>query len=361
MIAEKLGKVPIPDFWVGKKVLITGHTGFKGGWLAIWLNDMGAKVHGLALDPITQPNLYSVADIKKLIETDVRADIRNERAVCKAFERIQPEIVFHLAAQALVHPSYKAPIYTFETNSMGTAHVLEAIRLTKSIKVAVMITTDKVYENKEWPYLYREVDQLGGFDPYSASKACAEIMIDSYRRSFLKKQEKSIASVRAGNVIGGGDWSEDRLVPDAMKAFALKKILALRNPESTRPWQHVLEPLCGYLLLAQAQWTDNRKFARAWNFAPDNCIEATVGKISEAMAELWGVGAKVKIEQKKEALHESNLLALDASLAHIYLDWKPKWSLSKALKSTVDWYKAFGNNKNMYDYSLDQIKEYVGG
>lgn len=361
MIKGKKKNLPASEFWKGKTVLITGHTGFKGGWLSLWLGSMGAKVHGLALDPVTQPNLFSVAEVKRFIDFDMRVDICNEGDVRDAFAKANPEIVFHMAAQPLVRQSYKVPSYTFETNALGTVHVLEAIRNTPSIKVAVMITTDKVYENHEWPYSYREIDALGGSDPYSASKACAEIIIDSYRKSFLEKQNKSISSVRAGNVIGGGDWAEDRLIPDAMKAFALKKSLILRNPDSIRPWQHVLDPLCGYLLLTQAQWNEPKKFARAWNFAPDNRMEATVGKIANALSELWGDDAKVNVERNQDAPHEITLLSLDSSLAHMNLGWQSMWPLLEALKNTVDWYKALKHKKNMQQYSLNQIKKYMYG
>ena len=354
------GKLPSSKFWKGKTVLITGHTGFKGGWLALWLSSMGAKVQGIALDPNTKPNLFSVAEIERHMDLDRRTDIRNEWMVCNEFEKANPEIVFHMAAQPLVRESYKDPSYTFETNILGTAHVLEAIRRTPSVKVGVMITTDKVYENHEWPYPYREIDALGANDPYSASKACAELVTDSYRKSFLEKQNKSISSARAGNVIGGGDWSKDRLVPDAMKAFASKRSFIMRNPNSTRPWQHVLDPLCGYLLLAQAQWNEPAKFARAWNFAPDNNTEATVGELADALSELWGDDAKVKVEKQKDAPHESGLLGLDSSMARMHLGWKPRWSLSEALKNTVIWYKEFGNAKDMHKYSLNQIKKYMG-
>jgi CDP-glucose 4,6-dehydratase len=289
----------------------------------------------------------------------MRIDIRDETNVCDAFDKAKPEIVFHMAAQPLVRESYREPSYTFETNALGTAHVLEAIRKTPSIKVAVMITTDKVYENHEWPYPYREIDTLGGSDPYSASKACAEIIIDSYRKSFLEKQNKSVSSVRAGNVIGGGDWSEDRLIPDAIKAFTSKTNLILRNPNSVRPWQHVLDPLCGYLLLAQAQWNDPKKFSKAWNFAPDNHIESTVGEIANGLSDLWGNDAKVKVEKDQDAPYETSLLSLDSSLAHMFLDWKSNWTLSQALRNTVEWYKAFKNKENMHQYTLNQIKKYM--
>ena len=359
MIEKKKKKLPEPEFWDDKTVLITGHTGFKGGWLSLWLGSMGAKVHGLALDPVTQPNLFSVANVKRYIDLDMRVDIRNEGDVCDAFAKTNPDIVFHMAAQPLVRESYKEPSYTFATNTLGTTHILEALRRTASVKVAVMITTDKVYENHEWPYPYREVDVLGGSDPYSASKACAEIIIDSYRKSFLEKQNKSISSVRAGNVIGGGDWSEDRLIPDAMKAFASQKSLLLRNPNSIRPWQHVLDPLCGYLLLAQSQWNEPKKFARAWNFAPDNCMEATVGEIADALSDLWGDDAKVKAEKNQDAPYETSLLGLDSSLAHMHLGWQSIWSLSQALENTVDWYKTMKNKQSMQQYSLKQIEKFI--
>jgi CDP-glucose 4,6-dehydratase len=319
---------------------------------------MGAKVHGIALDPNTKPNLFTAAEIKKIIESDMRFDIRDEKNIGCAFKKIKPQVVFHLAAQPLVRPSYECPIYTFETNSLGTVNVLDAIRNTDSVKVAVMITTDKVYENHEWPHPYREVDPLGGSDPYSASKACAEIITDSYRKSFLEKQKKSVSSVRAGNVIGGGDWSKDRLIPDAIKAFASKKSLILRNPDSTRPWQYILDPLCGYLLLAEAQWKEPKRFARAWNFAPYDGIDATVGEIANVISDLWGEGAKVKVERDKDAPHESNLLNLDSSLARMQLGWRQRCPLLESLKNTVSWYKAFNNKEDMKKFSLNQIEWY---
>lgn len=355
------GKLPTPGFWKNKKVLITGHTGFKGGWLVLWLSSMGAKVQGIALDPNTRPNLFSVAEIKRFIVQDRRTDIRDEWMVCYDFKKTNPEIVFHMAAQPLVRESYKQPNYTFETNILGTAHVLEAIRQTSSVKVGVMITTDKVYENHEWPYPYREIDALGGSDPYSASKACAEIVIDSYRKSFLEEKNKSISSARAGNVIGGGDWSKDRLVPDAMMEFTSKKELILRNPDSIRPWQYVLDPLCGYLLLAEAQWNESKRFAKAWNFAPHDCLDATVEDIANSLAMLWGKGAKVKIKKDKDAPHESNLLELDSSMARMQLGWQSRCQLPKALKNVVEWHKALKNKKNMQQYSLNEIEKYMNG
>ena len=353
--------LPDPAFWKGKRVLITGHTGFKGSWLVLWLYSMGAEVHGLALDPPTIPNLFSLAHISDVLSSDIRTDIREEREVLEAFVSVQPEIVIHMAAQALVRPSYSEPVHTFTTNALGTAIILEAIRMTPSVKVAVMITTDKVYDNREWFYPYREIDALGGSDPYSASKACAEIIIHSFRCSFLEKQGKSISSARAGNVIGGGDWSKDRLVPDAIRAFISDSPLQLRNPGAVRPWQHVLDALSGYLLLAEAQWEDPRRFARAWNFAPDRNAEATVKDIASYLATLWGDGAHFTLSSSSANPAEAGLLRLDSCLARSHLGWLPKWSLHEALKKTVGWYKYWYHGRDVWQYSLDQIKSYVSG
>ena len=348
--------LPDRNFWSGKTVLVTGHTGFKGGWLSLWLNQMGASVHGVAFDPNTDPNLYTVADIKRSIGMDIRNDIREYEDVIDAFKKSSPDVVFHLAAQPLVRESYRDPLYTLEANIMGSAHVLEAIRGTPSVKVVVMVTTDKVYENKEWVYPYREVDPLGGVDPYSISKACAELVISSYRESFLRKNRVSVSSVRAGNVVGGGDWSMDRLVPDAMKSFMKGESLVVRNPDSVRPWQHVLDPLCGYLLLAEKQWGEPELYARAWNFSPEY-ESMTVGELAFELSKLWG-GGTIWFRKDVDAPHESGLLSLDSSLARKHLGWRSRWNLHEALRRTVDWYKAFKDEKDMRMYSLEQIKEY---
>jgi CDP-glucose 4,6-dehydratase len=359
MVTDKTKTSPASEFWAGKRVLITGHTGFKGSWLALWLGSMGAEVYGLALAPLTEPNLFTAADVARFLETDIRADIRDESAVGDVFAKIKPEIVFHLAAQPLVRASYQEASYTFAVNSLGTAHVLEAIRNTASVRTGVMITTDKVYKNRENAHPYCENDALGGSDPYSASKACAEIIINSYRRSFLEKQKVSISSARAGNVIGGGDWSEDRLIPDAIKSFISGKTLLLRNPDAIRPWQHVLDVLAGYLLLAQAQWREPEKFARAWNFAPEPDDAATVKNVAELISELWGDGAKVEFAPKTDDRPEAGFLMLDSAPARTNLVWQPKWPLLHTLQKTVDWYKAWRNKNNMRDYSLNQIKDYI--
>lgn len=361
MIHPSSSALPNPAFWRGKRVLITGHTGFKGCWLALWLYSMGAEINGIALDPPTNPNLFSLAHLSEVLSSDIRVDIRKEKEILEACVRVQPDIVIHMAAQALVRPSYSQPIHTFTTNALGTTTILEAIRKTPSVKVAVMITTDKVYENREWFYPYREIDTLGGNDPYSASKACAEIIIHSYRCSFLEGQGKSISSARAGNVIGGGDWSEERLVPDAIRAFISNTSLRLRNPDAIRPWQHVLDALAGYLLLAEAQWKDPRRFAKAWNFAPDSSIEATVGYVASQLVDLWGDGAQFTISPSPDNPAEAGLLRLDSSMARTHLGWQPRWSLDDALKNTVIWYKYWVNGGDIQRYSLNQIQSYMSG
>ncbi|MFH1903490.1 MAG: CDP-glucose 4,6-dehydratase [Candidatus Omnitrophota bacterium] len=359
MVTDKTKTLPSAEFWAGKRVLVTGHTGFKGSWLALWLGSMGAEVYGLALDPLTDPNLFTLANVVKFLEADTRVDIRDESAVCDVFVKIKPEIVFHMAAQPLVRTSYQEASYTFAVNSLGTAHILEAIRNTDSVRTGVMITTDKVYKNCESSHPYCENDTLGGSDPYSASKACAEIIINSYRHSFLGEKNISISSARAGNVIGGGDWSEDRLIPDAIKSFISRETLLLRNPDAIRPWQHVLDVLSGYLLLAQAQWSEPEKFARAWNFAPESDDTTTVKGVAKLISELWGEGAKVEFAPKTDDRPEAGLLILDSALARTNLAWRSRWSLLQTLQKTVDWYKAWQNKNNMHDYSLNQIKNYI--
>jgi len=363
VVVKRLSSSSLPDpaFWEGKRVLLTGHTGFKGSWLALWLHTLGAEIHGLALDPPTEPNLFSIAKVSNLLTSDFRIDIRDEEKVLDTFVHVKPEIVFHLAAQALVRDSYTHTVSTFATNTLGTVNILEAVRTTPLVKVAVMITTDKVYANREWPYPYREIDALGGNDPYSASKASAEIIINSYRRAFLEEQGKSVSSARAGNVIGGGDWSKDRLVPDAIRAFISNTPLQLRNPDAIRPWQHVLDALSGYLVLAEAQWRDPQRFAHPWNFAPDRGTEATVGYVASQLADMWGSDAHFVISPSLDDPAESGLLRLDASMAHTHLGWLPGWSLNDALKKTVEWYKYWVTGGDIQEYSLNQIQSYISG
>ncbi|MCS5550553.1 MAG: CDP-glucose 4,6-dehydratase [Gammaproteobacteria bacterium] len=349
-------------FWKGKKVLITGHTGFKGAWLSLWLQDLGAKVIGISLDSPTTPSLYEQANVAKGM-ISLRQDIRNGEAIKQLFQQHKPEIVFHLAAQPLVRYSYQNPVETYETNVMGTLHVLEGIRSVDSVRSAVMITTDKCYQNKEWVWGYRETDTLGGHDPYSSSKGAAELLISSYRNSYFPQDKYSehktaIASARAGNVIGGGDWAEDRLIPDIIKAFKNNETVIIRNPKSTRPWQHVLEPLSGYLKLAEQLEKNGDQYAEAWNFGPAEIDARPVQWIVEKMAKLWGENANW-INDKSEHLHEANYLKLDCSKAHMKLNWYPRWDLSETLLRIVEWHKLKDAHNNYRKLCLTQINDYM--
>jgi CDP-glucose 4,6-dehydratase len=346
----------------GKSVLITGHTGFKGGWLALWLHRLGAHVHGYALDPPTSPSLFEVAGIGSILASDTRCDIADLRAIERALDSAKPEVVFHLAAQPLVRTSYCSPLETMACNVMGTANLLEATRMSDSVRAVVAITTDKVYENREWPFAYRESDSLGGHDPYSASKAAAEIVAASYRASFFTGKTghpAHVATARAGNVIGGGDWASDRLVPDCLHAFASHSPVSLRFPDSVRPWQHVLEPLAGYLQLGDRLLApDGLDFARAWNFGPDATCDATVGQVAEVAARLWGDGAQVEKACPAANPHEAGLLRLDSTFSRSVLHWQPRWSLEQALKSTVAWHQAWLRGDDMAAVCRDQIHDY---
>ena len=324
-------------YWRGKRVLITGHTGFKGGWLAIWLRRMGCNVTGLSLAPLTQPSLFELASISGLCE-NYFCDIRDAHKLQSVFDQERPEIVFHLAAQALVRESYKDPLATFSTNTMGTVNVLEAMRHCKSIKAAVIVTTDKVYRNFERLGPYKEQDVLGGHDPYSASKAASELIIDSYRKSYMTAQGINVASARAGNVIGGGDWATDRLIPDAIRAWCDKRSLDLRNPDSIRPWQHVLEPLGAYIILAQ-QLAVNPELAYAYNFGPDFAEAASVRQVIELAQRTWGEHSTVHWGQSESLLHEAGILRLDTSKAQNELGIRPVWNIYQAVEKTVEWYK----------------------
>ena len=326
-----------PAFWRGKRVLVTGHTGFKGGWLTIWLNRMGCKVTGFSLSPATQPALFALANISGLCE-NYFCDIRDVYKLKSVFNQARPEIVFHLAAQALVRESYKDPLETFSTNTMGTANVLEAMRHCTSVKAAVMVTTDKVYRNLERLEPYKEHDGLGGHDPYSASKAASELIIDSYRKSYMTAQEINVGSARAGNVIGGGDWATDRLIPDAIRAWCGKRSLDLRNPDSIRPWQHVLEPLKAYIILAQ-QLAVNPELACAYNFGPDFAEAASVRQVIEFAQRTWGDHSAVYWGQSEPLLHEAGILRLDTSKSQNELGIRPVWEINQAVEKTVEWYK----------------------
>lgn len=347
-----------PSFWRGRKVFVTGHTGFKGSWLALWLARLGAKQSGLALDPPTEPNLYGLLGLADAFELDVRADLRDASAVADAFRVASPEIVFHLAAQPLVRRSYADPTETYATNVMGTVNVLEAVRRTPSVRAVVVITTDKCYENREWVYPYREDDALGGHDPYSASKACAEIVTASYRSSFFSGDGAArIASARAGNVIGGGDWAADRLIPDCVRSFSSGEPVRLRYPEAVRPWQHVLEPLSGYLLLAERLLAEGgERFAGAWNFGPDHQGDATVLKVTERVAA--ALDGRVEVAASSDNPHEAQTLRLDSSRARSLLQWAPRWSLDRALAETSDWYREWRRGDSVRAFSEAQITAY---
>ena len=325
------------QFWAGKRILLTGHTGFKGAWLSFWLQRLGADVTGISLAPTTTPSLFYLADIGNTIESHF-CDIRDTEKLNNLMQQIQPEIVFHLAAQALVRESYANPVATFSTNVMGTTNLLNSLRTSQSTKVAIMVTTDKVYKNKEWQWPYKETDELGGYDPYSASKAASEIVINSFRDAFLKNQGIAIASARAGNVIGGGDWSENRLIPDTIKAWQADELVNIRSPNAIRPWQHVLEPLFSYITLAEEMW-NNPDLASAYNFGPNANKAATVKEIID-IAKVSFPRGKVHFEDGTEGPHEAGLLTLDTSKARSILAIKPRWDLKETISRTMNWYQA---------------------
>ncbi len=344
--------------WTGKRVFLTGHTGFKGGWLALWLAHLGAEVRGYSLDPYTTPCLFEAARVGSRVE-DLRGDIRDAAAVDKAMTDFQPEVVFHLAAQPLVRLSYSDPMLTFDTNVMGTARVMDAVRRTPSVRAVVSVTTDKCYENKEWVWGYRETDPLGGYDPYSSSKACAEIVSAAFRQSYFPAGGAvGLATARAGNVIGGGDWSDDRLIPDLVRGFQSGEPVAIRRPYAIRPWQHVLEPLHGYITLAERLLSaDKAKFATAYNFGPSEDDARTVEWIVERMTKTWGDGASW-FQDGDPGVHEAGYLKLDASKARADLGWVPRLRLADALDWTVAWYRAQGAGADMQAFTLEQIRAY---
>ena len=334
--AQRSGAVD-PAFWAGRRVLLTGHTGFKGAWLAIWLHRLGARVVGISLPPATQPALFGLGRVGDLLDSRI-VDICDAPAVAAHVGEVDPDIVFHLAAQALVHPSYRDPLKTFATNVQGTANVLNALRGRAAVRVVVAVTTDKVYRNREWAYPYREDDALGGHDPYSASKAASESAVASYRDAFLAAQGVTVASARAGNVIGGGDWSRDRLIPDAVRAWTSGQILTVRRPAATRPWQHVLEPLAGYLTLAQCLWSEPG-LAGAWNFGPQSHEALSVRELIELAAGAWE-GAQVEIREAPDAgPHEAGWLALEVVKARQMLGVRPRWTVETAVQRTMAWYR----------------------
>lgn len=344
-----------------RAVLLTGHTGFKGSWLALWLADLGAPVHGYALAPPTEPSVFEVAHVAQVLASDTRADIADLAALTALLERTRPEVVFHLAAQPLVREGYRDPLGTMATNVMGTTNVLEAVRRVDSVRAVVVVASDKVYENRETGHAFTEREPLGGKDPYSASKAAAEIVVASFRSSLFGngRHPARIASARAGNVVGGGDWAADRLVPDCLRAFAAGEPARLRHPDAVRPWQHVLEPLSGYLVLATRLLGDGgEKLARAWNFGPDASDDASVSDVAHRVASLWGNGAVVERAENPD-WQEAGLLRLDSTQARIELGWAPRWSLQQALEHTVAWQQAWLRGDDMQAVCRRQIATYV--
>ena len=344
-------------FWNGRRVFVTGHTGFKGGWLSLWLQHLGAEVTGYALAAPTEPSLFTEARIADGM-TSCIGDVRDLDALRSAMCRCSPEVVLHLAAQPLVRLSYVDPVMTYATNVMGTVHVLEAARACTQVRAIVNVTTDKCYDNREWVWGYRENDALGGHDPYSSSKGCSEIVTSAYRRSFFSAGAPALASARAGNVIGGGDWASDRLVPDVLKAFARSMPVSIRHPAALRPWQHVLEPVYGYLLLAERLWNDGQEVAEAFNFGPRDEDAQSVRWIVEHLASQWGEGARWSQDEASHP-HEATLLKLDISKARRRLGWEPRWDLQVALDQTLDWHRAWLSGRAMREVCVDQIEGYL--
>ena len=351
------------DFYRSKRVLITGHTGFKGSWLAIWLHELGAEVIGVALDPQTEKDNFVLSGIGYKIKADIRADIRDGDTMKRIFNEYQPEIVFHLAAQPLVRLSYDEPVDTWQTNVMGTINVMEAFRQCPLAKVAVMITTDKCYENRERNHAYTEDEPMGGYDPYSSSKGACEIAISSWRRSFMNPAEyaehgKSIASVRAGNVIGGGDWAKDRIIPDCIRAIEAGLPIAIRNRHAVRPWQHVLEPLSGYMLLAQKMWNNPTEYCEGWNFGPKMDAVVPVWDVATMLTKEYGKGSLLD-QTEPYAPHEANLLMLDIAKVQTRLGWQPRLTTAEAMALTADWYKRY-QKENVYKLCVEQINIFLG-
>jgi CDP-glucose 4,6-dehydratase len=361
------------DLYRNKAVFLTGHTGFKGAWLSLWLAELGARVHGYSLEPPTEPNLFNEADVQSRLASHRIADVRDAAALAAAVRETQPQIVFHLAAQSLVRRSYREPRATYETNVLGTVNLLEAIRATQGVRVCQVITSDKCYENREWVYPYREVEPMGGADPYSSSKGCAELVVAAYRRSYfdpahLDSHGPSLSSARAGNVIGGGDWAEDRVIPDCIRAVSQGKVIGIRNPNAIRPWQHVLEPLSGYLHLAAAQYEDPAGFAGAWNFGPLETEHLTVRDLVEEVIRQWGGGewqkepAVSNEAARPTSLHEATSLRLDVTKAMSALHWRPVLSVSEAVGQTTQWYRAQALGRGSFDAQrtcVEQIHAYM--
>lgn len=349
------------NFWQGKKVLVTGHTGFKGSWLSLWLQSMGTHVVGYALQPPTTPSLFETARVTEGMAS-ITGDVRDFDHLRSVIAEYRPEIIIHMAAQPLVRYSYINPIETYATNVMGTVHLLEAMRQIGGVKVVINVTSDKCYENHEWVWGYRESEPMGGYDPYSNSKGCSELVTSAFRNSFFNNADfpghsVALASVRAGNVIGGGDWAEDRLIPDIMRAIGENRPVMIRNPHAIRPWQHVLEPLSGYLLLAQKLWEKGSSYAEGWNFGPNEEDAKPVSRIVERLTELWGKGARWIIDPGEHP-HEAHYLKLDCAKAKARLEWRPKWDLEQALQHITAWHKAYQGSEDMREFTLRQIEFY---
>jgi CDP-glucose 4,6-dehydratase len=357
-----LGQSPLEDmvmtdsFWRGKRVFVSGHTGFKGAWLCLWLVHMGAEVHGFALEPPTRPSFFEVCNLAPHLKTHTVGDIRDAGVISQTLKAANPEIVLHLAAQALVRESYLSPAETYHTNVMGTVNLLEAVRLSGGVRALVNVTTDKCYENREWLWPYRESEALGGFDPYSSSKACSELVTASYRRSFLREAGVHTGTARSGNVIGGGDWASDRLIPDFFRAIDAGEELVIRYPDATRPWQHVLEPLGGYLTLAERLYREGDAFSAAWNFGPEQADAFPVKWIAEYLCSRI-TGASWRASPAPHP-HEAGSLQLDISKAKASLGWHPRWGLETALEHTLAWHQAWKKGQDMTELSLDQIRTY---
>ncbi|MBU0689961.1 MAG: CDP-glucose 4,6-dehydratase [Gammaproteobacteria bacterium] len=350
------------EFWRGKKVFLTGHTGFKGGWLSLWLQQLGAEVTGYALQPPTNPSLFEVANVAQGM-TSIIGDIRDAEALSKAMRDAEPDIVIHMAAQPLVRYSYVNPVETYSTNVMGTVHLLEAVRQTPSVRAVVNVTSDKCYDNKEWVWGYRENEAMGGFDPYSNSKGCAELVTSAYRNSFFNPEKYAdhrvaLATGRAGNVIGGGDWADDRLIPDILRAISDNKPVVIRSPHAIRPWQHVLEPLSGYLLLAEKLYTQGVTYAEGWNFGPSDEDAKPVQWIVEQLTAQWGEGASWQLDAGEHP-HEAHYLKLDCSKARMRLDWQSRWHLDHTLEMIVAWQQAWLAQQDMHSFTLKQIEQYA--
>ncbi len=351
------------NFYKGKCVLVTGHTGFKGSWLSIWLHELGAEVVGVGLNPYSEKDNFVLSGIGNKIKADIRADIRDSQKMKEIFAEYQPEIVFHLAAQPLVRLSYDIPVETYESNVMGTIHIMEAIRTTKSVKVGVMITTDKCYDNCETLEGYVETDPFGGYDPYSSSKGACEIAIQSWRRSFFnpkdygKKHTVSLASVRAGNVIGGGDWAKDRIIPDCIRALEEGYVIDIRSPKAVRPWEHVLEPLSGYMLLAQLMWDNPTEYCEGWNFGPEVEGVSTVWEVASEVIKNYGSG-ELKDSSDPNAVHEANLLMLNINKAKSRLGWYPRMNMQQCMELVVDWYKRY-QTEDVYELCVEEINKFL--